>query len=271
MVQIVCGDPRLKPATSTRFVLPFAYALGDSRSYQADSMVYRRVRDDPNLAWRVRYLTDETSEVLFRRAKWFEVPDDLWNGISTSFRTRFADSSVLLIEVAPPTIVLFEFAHSQAPAKGKLKSDLLQIGLLIVETYFSDSAKSGLHKPRQPQLDDLLLLNEVVRYWRRPFDGHEKDKYGSVLAEWPVSIIDAKGPKISHPERLDPYLDRWATFLDIPIEEEGVCRRVIPEDWQDRAHDRNRTGRKLGVDTWDVYSDCRTFVWTCAIVEKGGE
>ncbi len=268
MIPIVCGDPRNKPATYTRFILPFGYELQHGKPCQAGSVAYSRVVDSPDWIWRVRYLTDETSEVLFRRGRWFKIPDPLWEKIRPSLHAR-VNGSELTVMVAPPTVVLFEFP-SEPVSAGQIRSDLLQVGFLIIEIFFPNSARSETKEVRHPQLDDLLLLNELFRNWQRPFDGHES-RYASILGELPVSLLDEKGPKISQPGGLDPYFDRWATLLDIPIEEGGVCRRLFPDDWQDRAQHRICAERKLETDIWDVYADPRTFVWTCAIVEAGGK
>lgn len=68
------------------------------------------------------------------------------------------------------------------------------------------------------------------------------------------------------------YFKRWASLLEIPIEEKpGKLLQLFPKSWKDEAEKWIAGDRKPWHSGWVVYADNRTFVWTCAIIEKGGK
>ena len=182
MLPLICGDPRKEPASSTRFVLPFAYQLVPIDGYEVLHYGPAEIADQ---IWRERYLTEETEDVLFRRAGWFALrsgtEDWRWEG-NTLFHNRMA----IPVCMAPPLLILFEYSvHTNQVQWGQTARDMLQIGFLVIELFFPKT-NGG-----RPTLDDLRELNELFRYWQQPFEGHEEIKgYRRLLQHWPMRVQD---------------------------------------------------------------------------------
>ena len=74
MFELTIGNPNRtkqpKPASFSRFVLPFAYKL--KKSNDKPEKAWIETKQLPEQFWREKYLTKETQEVLFRHAKWFQ-------------------------------------------------------------------------------------------------------------------------------------------------------------------------------------------------------
>ena len=67
------------------------------------------------------------------------------------------------------------------------------------------------------------------------------------------------------------YFERWTSWLTFPIEDgNGQRWQLFPEARQEQARAWVDSAQSLTDSGWIVYSDPRTFVWTCAIVDRGG-
>lgn len=261
MIRLVTGNPSEKPsekpATYTRFVLPFAYHLVKDQRTEPEVRFEPKAPD--NEIWRRRYLTDETQAVLFQRAKWFS--------LNTPPQTITVETGgrQLAVGVQPAKIILFEYSAKESCRKDS--PDPLRCGFLVQELFF----------PREgATLEDLLRINELFRYWQRPYDGHEKKEgeYFRLLSPLPLSPPKPEPSIGNHQEGSDIYFDRWASLLELPLkDEEGGCWRLAPDEWFKVARDRvvGSSPPKVTDPSWLVYADNRAYTWTCAIVEGGAK
>lgn len=244
MFHLIPGNPQQQPATSTRFVLPFAYRLGISEN-PPDAPYFCELADNPNLKWRKQYLTTETAKVLFERARWFGLQNLPQEYARLTLGLRKGPVEVAL---NPPRLVLFEY-----PKEPDFHGDILRTGFLLLDLYFPDGTT--------PRFADLLEINELFRYWREPYAGHREERkpsggpgsgYQRLMQNWPLpggkTIHDAQANE-------DIYTRRWTDFLRYPVKDgHGRWLSLFVEDAKD----------------WRVHADDRTYVWTCALTENGG-
>jgi hypothetical protein len=160
---------------------------------------------------------------------------------------------------------------------------------------------------RAPCLDDVLVLNELFRYFQRPYERHSRPpekhgnrdhNYGRALAELPVdwcegetSVAEAlKGVNTGY----EGYLRRWEWMLECPVEWAGELWRFVPEKWieatrcwvgyeprSDGAAGVTALGSSRGEQAsedpdaspphgWLLYADNRAYVWTCVVTKHEG-
>lgn len=255
MIPLVCGDPAEEPASYTRFVLPFSYSPTKYTSQRKSPWIYKL--SEPASIWRQNYLTVETSTVLFHRAQWFDL-----KGVNPFDFQIPRNGRNLTIRMSTPRLVLFEWPSAPAAKREDDQKDLLCIGFLVIETSFPRKEESVV-------LDDLLELNEKFRYWYRPYEGHE-ESYKSILAQCPIDIREPSR-SIGDGNLHEIYFERWASLLEIPVEDkDGNIWKLFPDGWEQEARAWVSGVRPPWNSGWVAYTDNRTFVWTCAIVESGG-
>lgn len=284
-VELVCGDPETKPASFSRFVLPFAYSLQEvpgpaGGPSGAPEAFYRRLSIDeldPG-ARRRHYLTRDTADGLFLRAAWYELarPGSSSAGVEFSARRRAGGEGSYRVRIAAPRLVLFEF--SEFDASRGTQGDVLGTGFVLLDLTFPDPSSA-------PTLEDLRELNEVFRLWRKPFDGHDDERgYRHILGDCPLDLTAPAGAdavrvadaSTEGGDGPDAYLDRWLPLFRPELEapsRRGRARAfvVFPSGdgrWNDqvRAWVRDPLVPEPG---WAVYPDARAFVWTCALVPDG--
>ncbi len=271
MIPLIAGNPTTGPATSTRFVLPFAYEpepweAGDDRP---GGLYYelQNFKDKGSWRWREDYFTPETADVLYRHARWAKL------GGSASLGTFTVPglNGPLTVAVAPAQLVLFEWPDRGSREDDRTGTEVLQIGLLILELFFPDTE-------HPPWLSDLLLINERFRYWGQPWDTHFEDSreigYRRFLGGCPVNFLDPSD-RIEGAAPPHAYFRRWAALLDLPVRDNGQSWRLFPREWAKRAsrwvdNDRDREATEPHPAGWIAYADTRTFVWTCAVAKDGG-
>jgi hypothetical protein len=249
MLPLIHGNPEQAPASFSRFVLPFAYRLlpddGGAVAYEPE---------EPSDDWRRRYLTHETGRVLFDRARWFHL-----SGLGPEVRKgvfNLQGNCRIRAEMAAPRLVLFEYPESGHA--GEL--DELRTGFLILELFFPKEESTG---SGAPQLDDLLLVNELFRYWWKPYPEHDHDatdpggkSYAKFLKDWPLGLF---GATLGGETRGVQYRGRWQGFLTLPVRHsERQYRKLILSAPSEERGD------------WSIHADDRTYVWTCALIENGG-
>lgn len=272
LIPLACGDPENEatPASFSRFALPFAYQLASWPGSCPRGLFFEpESLDSEAQAARLRYLTSETADVLFRRAGWFRLTGGAdstvpWQQFSVPFLRR---SGQYTVEIKPPQLVLFELAG--APPKDE-QTDLLATGFLLIDLFFPDPGAA-------PGLAELIELNELFRYWHQPFRGHAERgsatgrSYLQVLAELPLEIGQGSS-KVGNAWPFDPYLDRWLSLLKLPIQLDNTTyRRLFSDDWHKASETALKNPGKSTGPSWLAYADSRAFVWTCAIVEGGLE
>lgn len=274
MLELICGDANAKQdsfkgASYTRFVLPFAYKL-ERDTTRGAAFCFKQQPPDDQLS-REAYLTEETANVLFKRARWMRLqgPVEHWD-VTVSGR----DGQALTVRIARPWLVLFECPDRLEDNPAPSEEDLLRTGFLLVELYFPEGREN------HPNLDDLLEVNELFRYWQSPFPRHAEVKgYKRLLDDVPLKLTDPQSPLIKDCPAADIYLERWASFLELPIKIGNDEGRLFPVQWGEEARAwvmRHQGLSAEGEETdaksrgWAVYADNRAFVWTCAILDKGG-
>jgi hypothetical protein len=257
MLQLACGDPEREHTgvSYSRFVLPFAYVREPiAGGAQAPSFI---PGEPVNRDGRVAYLTEETARVLFRRARWLrlEDPSHTWPQRVT---LQFRDGFRWAIGISRPWLVLFEWPESGRRSCG---ADALQTGFLMVEVHFAKDGGDSVDPGRGPILDDLLELNELFRYWRRPDPNHPGSGYKDLLGALRIALAGDADETIATCTRAEwIYTGRWSLLLEVPVRIDGDTWRLVPAG----------TGARSQPDDWAVYSDNRTFVWSCASVPDGG-
>jgi|GEM_PF-921518 len=249
--------------------------LGDNRRYELIKKITSNLHHT-NIAWRKKYLTHETSDVLFKRAKWFTLTGDKYPlKIDMKFR-NCSKNDYITIGIKPPELILFEWPKAKDSSCKNIcnnsssthcfedEHNILRTGFLVVELYFPE------HNHRHPRLDNLLELNELFRYWQQPFAGHEDNMgYKQLLGNLPFTHgSDEKIRDKNNP--LDLYFKRWESLLEVPIRDRDKNEwSLFPEKWLNNASEFI-SGENSNDPGWAIYSDNRTFVWTCAIMKDGG-
>lgn len=247
-VSLITGDPANEPASFTRFVLPFVWSLEPFNGGVPQQTHFRKVAL-PRLADRRGYLTPETADVLFDRAQWLEL------NAPRSSTTLYVGNRAIEAEIAAPRVVLFEANAAETP-----EQPILCTGFLLLDLSFP-KRRAGADPVT---LDDLLVVNELFRYWRPPFEGHaDKSRTiadrGTVTYQSFLRDLCANG---------DGYIGRWAQFLSYPaIGEENRMRALTTESARDAA--AKWTEKAEGDTGWIAQTDERAFVWTCALTKYG--
>lgn len=280
-IPIITGDP-LKTkggASFTCFVLPFRFKPVLRSPFDAKDVYYAPV-EMRSSEWvrRMRYFTSETATVLYEQARWFEVSEEHWrsfnwcnNGHSKLFYFNNARKQHIAVRVHPPRLILFESQVSKAKQDDNAETiNMFDIGFLIVEASFETDANAPA-----PDYRDLLLFNELFRYWRIPFEKHPE--------RMRLLLNDCFGDSA---EAI--YFQRWLDLLLIPVELEsgGALYKLFPSDWIDYAQawwqseafnleqaqppSRHYTAQ-MHDSGWITYADNRTFVWSCAVIKEGAK
>lgn len=288
-----------KARSYTRFVLPFAYRLEAASPPAAAKPHYLRAEDADwvmaDLPARKRYLTEETSDVLFNRAHWFVARDvhataagwefdffpnrGLSEGDPWAPRQEPTDRRVRL-RLQPPAVVLFECPPEAAARSDPAAVDELETGFLILQVEFGDppdSQSSPLYQAAT--FHDLLRFNTLFRYWLKPFAGHEAkmQALSGFLDLLPDAATARQGRH--HTETEDRlYLGRWESWLQLPVRLPTGYATLIPAGWQRRTRQWFKTGAEapaagVGPESrqqrgWAIYADDRAFVWTCALLPE---
>lgn len=263
-------DAAARPGPSfSRFVLPFAY-WPEHAPGPAGAPCYHPA-ERPNERLRQRYLTPETSHVLFERALWLELRDAPHTHGQRRHRLprdpESEQADTIEVRVAPARLLLFEWPDSErvsAASDDRVPApDLLHTGFLIRDVDFV--ACEG----RAPTLARQTQFNELFRWWQRPWEGYGKDGW-----------LDFMGHAATDDEPA-LYLEPWAELLDHPlVDRQGQSWRLFPAAWAERARHRvpclgaacpdERCQPTAHEADWAIYPDTRAWVWTCATVARGG-
>ncbi len=261
---------RGQPATFSRFVLPLPYRLTrapapshtETKCFFAEansedwlhSAARGEFRPEPtNFAAvleasldqeRRDYFTRETAEVLFHRARWFVL-----RGLEAPvFRLRVRrddDEARVTVHLRAPALILFERPRTPEDS-GPIGT--LPHAMLILEARWEPGRGDAA-----PRLDDLLVFNELFRYFQRPFERHARlpDKDGNpdhnylreladLPADWrdPNTKLGSGGAKDGDKDDKDPrlacYLNRWMWMLDCPVRLPSTRRLAAPDspEWE---------------------------------------
>lgn len=248
----------------------------------------------PRIGQRRKYFTDETSDVMFKRARWFVAKPDPAETDSVQLRYQLHCKDSGTIEVTESAeLVLFEYPNDicAAALADDSDPDILLTGLLIRTVTFPD---------RTP-LTRVLQVNEMIRYmnerWNHGTDRHwTRDSYPKFMPQKPL---------VGEPERSweatkvqsqticsDGFLIHWASWLELPVaagthSEHCACIspyanslvshqfapdvwsfNLMPESWLSNARMRVDGRGDAGPD-WMCYADDRAFTWTHYTADAG--
>ena len=265
-LNLIIGKPNFgtneKIATFTRFVLPFAFQLQLAPEVSGQENLFYTLNDKTDLSYikRRKYFTRETADTLYERGQWLSMCDawkqTLWGKAEITVTLR---DQQFKIGMLPPQIVLFELPEITE----QKTSAILQTGFLYVDLFFPEQ------QDNQPQLDDLLVLNEFFRYFGIPYDAHAKI-FQNIFSNVPIKAGDNE--TIASLDELKRYFERWAALLEIPIQYNNHYYRLFPQSWAEAARrwmynepDSNKT------EHWQIYADNRCYIWTVVFLAKGGE
>ena len=186
--------------------------------------------------------------------------------IDDRVRCRLSDDSAhreLLLTVHRPRVVCFEAMNREAEPvsegcrgdprfamgleDGRLDGDSslnrspMRCGFLILDVSFAPydpkaSPDSRTHNCVRPAFSELLYLNEMFRYWRPTYRGHDKRMIGA-FGQWslcrprraperagvkdevgPILKTSPSGGEARPPSPMEIYFERWARLLDYPFE-----------------------------------------------------
>lgn len=249
-MHIETENPSDIPASFTRFVLPFAYEL-TGNSQENTLLKWTEISSTKEIFWRKQYFTSEVSKVLFEKAKWYQLKNNSEIGkdfqLSFQIKNEANEAKVIQINLDSPQLVLFQ---------KESKSEFLNTGFLIVEIYFDEKPEPKI------TLDDLLLINENLRYKEQIFDGH-----GEKICSLFVNPKEVE--KLCHqdePDKIKHFFNFWHYLLRQPIEHRVTDKQIKYKDFLKKVE--NSDSPKERPD-WDIYADARTFVWTCAVMKNG--
>ncbi len=307
------GDPMSEPATFTRFVLPFPYRAHEPGREKTGGLYFEEteagdwlhsplVATGAGVAPRDRerrdYFTRETTKVLYARAKWFLLrgkADETDSGgkrhvvdftrrdglVGFTFHSPTARS--LEVQMRAPALVLFEWPEHQFQeppdhSASEPENDPLRVGFIVLELYFGSTQGADT----APTLDDLLALNELFRYWQRPYEKHSlpAGDYCHALEQAPVDLRHP-GQTVSTQAKsnaeLNAYLRRWDWYLKCPLVMDDGRRFELVESEEVKAVQAWVCGKQAAPTKapeqptepygWMEYADHRAFVWTCAVLD----
>ena len=268
------GDPLCVPASFARFIVPFAYRLdrkagplsaATTRFVEAGADDWLHGANAGKLDRRIlfdlarrRYLTHETAEVLFSRARWFVLHDPsaesarVWKSVKLA---RHDGSGEYRVVFRPPALVLFETDQQCASPDDH---DILQTGLLVLEAFYPKPEDNE----KGPDLADILAFHEAFRHTRRPFFGHEDPLIKRLDQQWKVSEPNRSEPA-GDPDEYRRYHGRWTELLALPVEtncDDGgrtLASLGFPARTKDAIH-----------PAWAVDADGRAHVCACVLVEE---
>ncbi len=284
-LDLVCGDPQNEPATFSRFVFPFAYTLQtvtEDASVRKDDFRYevenleKGAAEQESLQERRDYFTFETQQVLFDRARWLRMNAEAWKDCNWGQPVLYpCRDKTIEVCMKPPRLVLFECEWPGKNAGQERKDTLLQTGFLLVELFFQKPINGC-----RPDLTDLLEINEIFRCYRRPYKGHWQ-KFRNLLSNMEQKVTESRAEEeqkgnsrstigsYQEEEYQDAYLDRWTQLLDFPVEEPGKSGQLFRLHWK-KDQKKECSPIELGIDDSWPYADHRSYVWSAAILDKGG-
>lgn len=272
---VLGGNPDIKQATFSRFVLPFAYQLvaanlprlhaaaaASARAQNAWSWshlaYWRRIglEDSP---WggaspvtpreRMAYFTAETGAVLF-------------TGRTARFRLDCADKAIgpetvradgVNALLAPPELILFEFDPRE-----RSKGSPLHMGLLVLSVHFSVQSINSF---------DLYKFNECFRNLREPYAGYRPGPVDVSAVSWLERLGDRDSE--ATPTADAPYQRLWLGALDAPIDLNGYEPCFL---YSDRAAAMARSSEyDLSGELMSpmIHADYRAHTWSAIVSPHG--
>ncbi len=265
-------DFKPKLASFSRFVLPVAYQMVTEKqiSTNATPPLFYTPNETNNMSFikRYKYLSREIGRILYKNALLLDMCDD-WNktpwgkgNVTVKLRDR-----KLLLGMLPPRLVLFEAGNlfSEEHRLKRAEPSALASCFLLIDLYFPDQTDD-------PELDDLIELNEYFRYFGMPYDKHA-DNFKTIFGEIPFKYPggDDESQLKTNENNLKIYFERWANLLELPVKYKGHYYRLFPKEWSKNARNLSYTGETVYDANWQITDDNRTFVWTAAFLDEGGK
>lgn len=271
-IPLISGDPERKPASFSRFVLPFAYRL--MAVHMPDLLRWGRppatgswdhiprwevATDDIEvipepagahvpLRQRVRYFTVETAEVLFgprtRRLRLRCNDQDLPPALVTAGGVKAL--------LAAPELVLFECSPGDRKA-----CDVLRMGLLVLSVHF---AENELDSTR------LMRFNDAFRNFREPFPGYPPGPPDLRAIAWLSQLRTRSQASTHNPDA--PYQRLWLDLLEAPLLLDGHAYQIFDGETAARARENLQLQDVLHPGAI-IHADYRAHTWTAAVAEDG--
>ena len=272
----------IKSATCTRFVLPFGYKLEliteHGPSYHPSEIHYRKQEfKEVELAKeRRKYFTMETGKVLFDRTALFRVNTNperpkSWNDcvwkrgveliIKQKDNTRRVNAALL-----PPQVLLFEFPSVDTKEPEKHHSPIFHSGFLLLDLYFPNPSANTV----TPVLDDLLYINDLLRYTDPPYEDARKNLQ-ELVSNAPSFLTPFSKNKIDESSGAPHSFAKWAELLALPVVTDGgKVYRMVPQNFViDSSAVLKGEKRTDNLSDYLIYADNRAYVWSTALVPPG--
>lgn len=271
-----------KPVTCTRFVLPFGYKLKliteHGPSYYPGEIHFRKREfyKEELARERRKYFTMETGKVLFDRTALFTVNTDVDRSLSWN-NCAWAQGVDLVIKqgnnkrrvtaaLLPPQVLLFEWPSVDMKAPEKHHSPIFHTGFLLLDLYFPNPADHA----STPVLDDLLYINDLLRYTDPPYD-YAKECLQEMVSNAPSFLTPFNISKTDEAGNALHSFAKWAELLALPVVTDGgeVCR-LVPENFvADSCSAFKKDKIPDHLADYLIYADNRAYVWSTALVSPG--
>jgi len=300
----ILGSPNIDddPASFTQFIVPISYAPSTVSENESAVCFERLCFEHQNgdisskrkkflnremVSERRRYFTEETGNMLYQHAAWFELSEH--DEKSAGF-LLWCRSTGRYIEIgfSAPRLIMFNWnAALQEHRVLHIHENTLFNGFLILELY-----------PRQKAtLSELMELNETFRHLQTPFTEYYKkeqaDRYHDLVQKgcpWPSAETadntdsrpraEGKGEyRTSSGKRFYANAQEWLTWgkwidlLSIPVAgSTGSDKRnlfsIMPDDWLQNAADISRQKRWAVENHAFKPADPKAFIWSCATLSE---
>ncbi|NBD95304.1 MAG: hypothetical protein GVY11_02360 [Gammaproteobacteria bacterium] len=272
-----------EPGSLTQFILPVAYEP-QRIDCENPELFYERLHFDESCSGkpddeldliyqRRRYFTEETGNMLYQQAGWFQLRGCNPKAGTLRFQSQATRRSVRL-KWGRPRLVLFNWTVARALAdrlesaptahedeSSTRPSNPLLNGFLILEIY-----------PAEPvTLAELREFNETFRHLQLPWE-----EYGEEQLEPRYRGFRAHG--LPWTSRVDVNLTdrvtwgKWLDLLEFPVRDRRSDRktfyRIVPQSWISKAASVTAHESWAGQDHALKPAEPKALVWSCAVLDK---
>jgi hypothetical protein len=222
---------------------------------------------------RRRYFTEETGNMLYQHAGWFELKGLDFSAETLSFQSQATRRSIRF-RISRPRLVLFNWSVSRklanrspgestghdGPATSEYSNPLLN-GFLILEIF-----------PEEPiTLAEIREFNETFRHVQMPYEAYASNllesRYRRLYAKgfpWPQRASGSLGQRITS--------GKWLDLLEFPVCERFSAKkryyRVVPREWIASAAEVTSHDAWAGQDHALKPAEPKSLVWSCAVLSE---
>lgn len=298
------GDLLRKPGCFSQFILPIAFSpelttepmaklyfqrLGFDEANIEDDLAERQRKDAELIYERRRYFTEETGNMLYQHAAWFELRGCSANTGTFSFLALSTNRQVTM-QWCRPRLVLFNWNTARdlalmrrpsiddVPNPRKHSSNPLLNGFLIME----------LHPISRLTVPELMEFNETFRHLQVPFksilnpsEGYFKKelekRYEHLLKRgfpWP-GTAKAEGDDPDHHAESMLTWRKWLDLLEFPVldDQDGKSRylRLMPREWIEHADEVITHRSWAGPEHALKAAEPKVMVWSTAVMDESAQ